>query len=71
MTRAQWSHSTEHIMSSPVYTTREDQDITLAGHLLRSGPTHNHWYAKAPTQNSLTSLEPVHTLDQDLEMLQG
>ena len=61
MTRAQWSHSTEHtghpVRSTPPERTRH----VLAGHLLRSGPTHNHWHAKAPTQNSRTSLEPVHT----------
>lgn len=58
MTRAQWSHSTEHsghpVRSTPPERTRH----VLAGHLLRSGPTHNHWHA---TQNSLTILEPVHT----------
>ena len=61
MIRAQWSHSTEHtghpVLSTPPERTRH----VLAGHLLRSGPTHNHWHAKALTQNSLTSLEPVHT----------
>lgn len=58
VTRAQWSHSTEHsghpVRSTPPERTRH----VLAGHLLRSGPTHNHWHA---TQNSLTILEPVHT----------
>ena len=58
VTRAQWPHSTEHsghpVCSTPPERTRH----VLAGHLLRSGPTHNHWHA---TQNSLTSLERVHT----------
>ena len=61
MTRARWSHSTEHMGHPAQSTPPERTRYILAGHLLRLGPTHNHWHAKAPTQNSLTSLEPIHT----------